>query len=182
MHQLGHSPWQPLAARFDLLGWRLPLVTVPAEPTRDAGCPEWAAVRALPERRAHRSKPPHHLLLTIFQTSSCKVLRARRTSSRRNCFSFSGGRSGLPVGLTMPPEGIARSEPTSLATGIMVQICVTGIFSFSISLLIAAPQRVLEPQVEVRITPVTPASFNRPAMSRPIRVAFSTAAWAPPVE
>lgn len=82
----------------------------------------------------------------------------------------------MPVGLTMPPEGIARSEPTSFATGIIVQICVTGISSLSISLLIAAPQRVLEPQVEVRITPVTPAAFKRWAMSWPMRVAFSTAA------
>ena len=61
----------------------------------------------------------------------------------------------------MPPDGMARSEPTSFATGIMVQICVTGISSFSISLLIAAPQRVLEPQVEVRMTPVTPAALSR---------------------
>ena len=76
----------------------------------------------------------------------------------------------------MPPEAMARSEPTSLATGIIVQICVTGMLSFSISLLIAAPQRVLEPQVEVKITPVTPAVFNRLAISLPIRVAFSTAA------
>jgi hypothetical protein len=60
----------------------------------------------------------------------------------------------------MPPEAMARREPTSFATGIIVQICVTGILSFSISLLIAAPQRVLDPQVEVRITPVTPAIFN----------------------
>lgn len=82
----------------------------------------------------------------------------------------------MPVGLTMPPEAIARSEPTSFATGIIVQICVTGISSFSISLLIAAPQRVLEPQVEVRITPVTPAAFRRWAMSFPMFVAFSTAA------
>ena len=82
----------------------------------------------------------------------------------------------MPVGLTMPPEAIARSEPTSFATGIMVQICATGISSFSISLLIAAPQRVLEPQVEVRITPVTPAFFSWLAISRPMRVAFSTAA------
>jgi hypothetical protein len=64
----------------------------------------------------------------------------------------------------MPPDGIARSEPTSFATGIMVQICVTGISSFSISLLIAAPQRVLEPQVDVKMTPVTPAAFSRCAM------------------
>ena len=82
----------------------------------------------------------------------------------------------------MPPAAMVRSEPTSLATGIIVQICVTGISSFSISLLIAAPQRVLEPQVEVRITPVTPAAFNWPAICRPICTAFSTAAWAPPVE
>ncbi len=53
----------------------------------------------------------------------------------------------------MPPDAMARNEPTSLATGIIVQICATGICSLSISLLIAAPQRVLEPQVEVRITP-----------------------------
>jgi hypothetical protein len=49
--------------------------------------------------------------------------------------------------------------------GIIVQICVTGISSFSISLLIAAPQRVLEPQVEVRITPVTPAALRRAAIA-----------------
>ena len=63
---------------------------------------------------------------------------------------------------------MARSEPTSFATGIIVQICVTGISSFSISLLIAAPQRVLEPQVEVRITPVTPAAFSCSAISLPM--------------
>ena len=85
------------------------------------------------------------------------------------------------MGLTMPPEAMARSEPTSFATGIMVQTCATGISNFSISLLIAAPQRVLDPQVEVRITPVTPAAFNRSAIPCPMRVAFSTAAWAPPV-
>ncbi len=60
----------------------------------------------------------------------------------------------------MPPDAMARSEPTSFATGIIVQIWATGILSVSISLLIAAPQRVLDPQVEVRITPVTPAFFN----------------------
>jgi hypothetical protein len=63
----------------------------------------------------------------------------------------------------MPPEGIARNEPTSFATGIIVQICVTGISSFSISLLIAAPQRV-DPHVEVRMTPVTPAALSRAAI------------------
>ena len=114
-------------------------------------------------------------------TSSFKICRARKTRSRRNSFSFSGGKSGFPVGLTIPPEAMARSEPTSFATGIIVQICTTGICSRSISLLIAAPQRVLEPQVEVRMTPVTPADFSRSAMLWPMRVAFSTAAWAPPV-
>ena len=115
------------------------------------------------------------------QTSCCNILSALNTSSLRNSFSFSGDRSGLPVGLIMPPEGMARREPTSLATGIIVQICATGICSFSISLLIAAPQRVLEPQVEVKITPCTPAAFRRAAICSPICVAFSTAAWAPPV-
>jgi hypothetical protein len=81
----------------------------------------------------------------------------------------------------MPPEARARSEPTSLATGIIVQICATGISSRSISLLIAAPQRVLDPQVEVRITPCTPPAFKRSAICRPMLVAFSTAACAPPV-
>ena len=98
-------------------------------------------------------------------TSSCKVCRALRINSRLNALSFSGASSGLPVGLTMPPEAMARSEPTSFATGIIVQICVTGISSFSISLLIAAPQRVLEPHVEVRITPVTPADLRRAAIA-----------------
>ena len=101
----------------------------------------------------------------ICQTSSCNVCNARRINSRLNALSFSGASSGLPVGLTMPPEAMARSEPTSFATGIIVQICVTGISSFSISLLIAAPQRVLEPQVEVRITPVTPADLRRAAIA-----------------
>jgi hypothetical protein len=76
----------------------------------------------------------------------------------------------------MPPEGMARIEPTSFATGIIVQICVTGISSFSISLLIAAPQRVLEPHVEVRMTPVTPAALRRAAIPCPMVVALSTAA------
>ena len=76
----------------------------------------------------------------------------------------------------MPPDAMARSEPTSFATGISVQICATGMSNFSISLLIAAPQRVLDPHVEVRMTPVTPAAFNRSAMLWPMRVAFSTAA------
>lgn len=81
----------------------------------------------------------------------------------------------------MPPEAMARSEPTSRATGTKVQIWVTGMPSFSISVLIAAPQRVLEPHVEVRMTPWTPAACRRPAISRPMRPAFSIAAWAPPV-
>src|SRR5262245_29336256 len=110
------------------------------------------------------------------QTFCCKVCNARKTNSRLNSFSLSAGNSGLPVGLVMPPEAMARNEPTSLATGIIVQICVTGISSFSISLLIAAPQRVLEPQVDVRITPLTPAAFSRWAIWRPMPVAFSTAA------
>jgi hypothetical protein len=76
----------------------------------------------------------------------------------------------------MPPDAIARSDPTSFATGTIVQICATGISSRSISLLIAAPQRVLDPHVDVKTTPSTPASFNRAAMAWPILTAFSIAA------
>ena len=119
--------------------------------------------------------------LSYAPTSSFSFSRARKIKSRLNSFSFWGGRSGLPVGLTMPPDAMARIDPTSFATGIIVHIWATGIASFSISLLIAAPQRVLEPQVDVKITPVTPAAFNFSAIPCPIRVAFSTAACAPPV-
>ncbi len=54
-----------------------------------------------------------------------------------------------------------RLEPTVSATSVMGVTCATGMPAFSISVVIAAPLRVLVPQVEVRITASTPASFNR---------------------
>jgi hypothetical protein len=39
----------------------------------------------------------------VRQTSSAGFSRARKTKWRLNYFSLSGGNSGLPVGLTMPP-------------------------------------------------------------------------------
>ncbi len=42
-----------------------------------------------------------------------------------------------------------RFEPTISAIGVILAICTTGIPILSISFTIAAPQRVLVPQVEV---------------------------------
>ncbi len=58
-------------------------------------------------------------------------------------------------------------EPTIWATGVMAQIWTTGIPIFSISFVSVAPQRVLVPQVEVRITPDTPSAFSSWAICRP---------------
>lgn len=64
----------------------------------------------------------------------------------------------------MPPDGTILREPTSAATETIVQICATGMPASSISLPITAPQRVLDPQVEVRMTPSTPAACKLAAM------------------
>ena len=53
--------------------------------------------------------------------------------------------------------GIILFEPTIMAMEGIEQIWAVGIPARSISLTIAAPQRVLVPQVEVRMTPSTPS-------------------------
>ena len=75
-----------------------------------------------------------------------------------------------------------RLEPTALATGSTGVICTTGIPVFSISVVIAAPQRVLVPQVEVSSTASTPASLSLAAISRPTRCPFSSGATFPGVD
>ena len=55
----------------------------------------------------------------------------------------------------MPRPGTMRLGPTAFATGNKVVIWAAGIPAFSISCVIAAPLRVLVPQVEVRITAST---------------------------
>ncbi len=48
-------------------------------------------------------------------------------------------------------DGTMRETPTEWATGIILQICTVGIRALSSSLVITAPQRVLVPQVEVKM-------------------------------
>src|SRR5436189_6294497 len=60
----------------------------------------------------------------------------------------------------MPAADTMRLAPTITATGVMVETCTVGRPARSSSLAIAAPQRVLVPQVEVRITASTPASLS----------------------
>ena len=64
-------------------------------------------------------------------------------------------------------------EPTVRAIGVIVEIWTAGMPTFSISFSIAAPQRVLVPQVEVRMTPSTPTDLRRSAMRCPIDLALA---------
>jgi hypothetical protein len=73
----------------------------------------------------------------------------------------------------LPAETI-RFEPTITATGVMDVTWATGNPARSSSLLNVAPQRVLVPHVEVRITAETPASLNSAAMLRPMVFIVST--------
>ena len=58
----------------------------------------------------------------------------------------------------MATVGTIRLAPTVNEMGTTVHMCTTGIPARAISLTIVAPQRVQVPQVEVRITAVTPSA------------------------
>ena len=81
----------------------------------------------------------------------------------------------------MPAPGIIRFEPTINAIGVMVVTWAVGMPPFSISTTIAAPQRVLVPQVEVKITPSTPPALSRSVIPRPILLEFSRVVATPVV-
>ena len=101
---------------------------------------------------------------------------------RRRSFSSLGDRLGSPATWTMPWPRTTRLEPTILAIGRAEVIWTTGIPAFSNSVVIAAPLRVLVPQVEVNMTASTSASNRRWAISRPIRRLFSSGLAFPVVE
>ena len=82
----------------------------------------------------------------------------------------------------MPAAGTIRFAPTMTATGVIVDTCTVGKPARSSSLAIAAPQRVLVPQVEVRITPSTPAALSLAAISRPMRWLWANVVATPVVE
>jgi len=94
---------------------------------------------------------------------------ARSSSARRKARSSAGERSASPSGVQIPWPATIRFEPTISATGVIVQMCAVGMPARSSSVAIAAPQRVLVPQVEVRITASTPACRRYSAISRPSR-------------
>lgn len=81
----------------------------------------------------------------------------------------------------MPDAGIIRLEPTMSATGVIVHTWAVGMPAFSSSTTIAAPLRVLVPQVEVKITPSTPSAFSSLAKSCPALLAISSGAPTPAV-
>ena len=82
----------------------------------------------------------------------------------------------------MPEAGIIRLEPTIKAMGVIVQTCAVGIFSLSSSFVIAAPQRVLVPHVDVNMTPSTLSALSFSAMPRPIFRELSKLVLTPAVE
>ena len=83
-------------------------------------------------------------------------MRNRRSSSRLKL--------GSPTTLVIALPRTIRFDPTDLASASRALICATGIPWASSSFASAAPPRLQEPQVEVRITPSTPAALS----SRPI--------------
>jgi len=101
--------------------------------------------------------------------------------ARRNAFSEPASSSALPRGLTILKAVIMRLEPTITATGVIVHICAVGIPSRSSSLVSAAPQRVLVPQVEVTIAPDAPSDVSCLAIACPISLAVSRAVATPVV-
>jgi hypothetical protein len=93
---------------------------------------------------------------------------------RRNSFSSLGSKSALPKGFTILLPATILLDPTMEATGIMEQTWAVGIPTRSSSFASVAPQRVLVPQVDVRITPETPSAFSSAATCFPILLMVST--------
>ena len=93
--------------------------------------------------------------------SASSAVWTRRLRKRR---SSSGLRSGSPTTLVMALPLTIRFDPTDRASASSALIWTIGIPSVSSSLASAAPPRLHDPQVEVRITPSTPANLS----SRPI--------------
>jgi hypothetical protein len=65
-------------------------------------------------------------------------------------------------------------DPTIKATGMIEHTWAVGMPTRSSSLASVAPQRVLVPQVEVRITPDTPPALSSSAIVFPILLIVST--------
>lgn len=100
-------------------------------------------------------------------TFDCRAPSAFLTRLRRSRLSSSLGNAGFPNGCGIATAGTIRLAPTVREMGTIEARCATGNPARSISLTSVAPQRVSVPQVEVRITPSTPADFNSAAIAFP---------------
>ncbi len=80
----------------------------------------------------------------------------------------------------MAIAGTILFAPTVWEIGTIVQTCTTGSLR-SISFTIVAPQRVQVPQVEVRMTAVTPSATSLLTISAPNLLALATAVPFPTV-
>ena len=81
----------------------------------------------------------------------------------------------------MATAGTILFAPTVREMGTMVHTWTTGSPALSISFTIVAPQRVQVPQVDVRMTAVTPSAMSLRAISSPNRFALATAVPLPTV-
>jgi hypothetical protein len=89
------------------------------------------------------------------------------TRDLRRAFSSSGVRAEFPRGLTIFWAGRILFEPTISATRVTAHRWAVGIPALSISFASVAPQRVLVPQVEVRMAPDTPSALRLSAIFLP---------------
>ena len=92
--------------------------------------------------------------------------------ARLNRFSSGASKSAFPTGCKIPAPGMTLFEPTMRAMGVIVEICAVGNPDLSSSFVITAPQRVLVPHVDVKITASTPPAFIASAMPCAIISAF----------
>lgn len=90
---------------------------------------------------------------------------ARVTSASRSSRSSAGERSGSPRTLTIARPRTMRLAPTDCASASRALTWATGIPATSSSLASAAPPRLHDPHVDVKMTPSTPVARRSPAIS-----------------
>ncbi len=101
--------------------------------------------------------------------------------ARRSLYSAPPSSLGLASGCGIATPWTTRLLPNVWAIGSIAVIWAQGIPLRSTSLVIAAPQRVHEPQVETMIAASTPALLSVSAMPRPKASPLSSDAPVPAV-
>lgn len=110
------------------------------------------------------------MVTTVGPSTSCwSRPKALRINLRRSSFSFSSSSDGSPTGFGTARPCTIRLTPTICAMLGMAVIWTTGIPIFSRLDASVAPQRVEEPQVEVRMAPeIVPRRRISSPISSPI--------------